>query len=239
MARLFSRYSEAVSRTMEIAGRCIFSMDELAYQYPEERTMPGLTPQQALEKLTWEGVTERYPEGLPDEVRPKLEHELRLIERLQYAPYFLTVNSIVRFARSKDILCQGRGSAANHCVSSQLCRSPIAKRNIGSRVEKPARKWEHAVALQVVNFASPIHGGNHAIQTCNLSARRRLTVRRDRHRVGTKHTGSRCVQRRQRRSGGRRWLQIEVRFDRRRHDHRHRYEWFSKGQCRAQPVERG
>jgi error-prone DNA polymerase len=58
----------------------------LAYQYPEEPTMPGLTPQQALEKLTWDGAAERYPEGLPDEVRPKLEHELRLIERLQYAP---------------------------------------------------------------------------------------------------------------------------------------------------------
>jgi error-prone DNA polymerase len=116
MARLFARYPEAMTRTIEIANRCTFSMDELAYQYPEERTMPGLTPQQALEKLTWEGVAQRYPEGLPDEVRPKLEHELQLIERLQYAPYFLTVNSIVRFARSKDILCQGRGSAANSAV---------------------------------------------------------------------------------------------------------------------------
>ena len=65
---------------LEIAGRCTFSMDEFAYQYPEERTMPGLTPQQALEKLTWEGAAERYPEGVPDEVRPKLEYELRLIE---------------------------------------------------------------------------------------------------------------------------------------------------------------
>ena len=116
MARLFARYPEAVARTLEIADRCRFGLDELAYQYPEERTMPGLTPQQALEKLTWEGVAERYPEGLPDEVRPKIEHELRLIERLDYAPYFLTVNSIVRFARSKNILCQGRGSAANSAV---------------------------------------------------------------------------------------------------------------------------
>ena len=65
MARLFSRYPEAVARTIEIADRCSFSMDELAYQYPEERTMPGLTPQQALEKLTWEGAAERYPEGIP------------------------------------------------------------------------------------------------------------------------------------------------------------------------------
>src|ERR1700750_2572608 len=78
--------------------------------------MPGLTPQQALEKLTWEGAAERYPEGLPDDVRPKIEHELRLIERLQYAPYFLTVNSIVRFARTKEILGQGPGCAANSAV---------------------------------------------------------------------------------------------------------------------------
>ena len=116
MARLFSRNPEAVARTIEIAERCRFSLDELAYQYPEERTMPGLTPQQALETETWEGAAERYPEGVPDKVIALLKHELRLIETLQYAPYFLTVNSIVRFARSKDILCQGRGSAANSAV---------------------------------------------------------------------------------------------------------------------------
>ena len=116
MARLFSRYPEALARTVEIAERCRFSLDELAYQYPEEATMPGLTPQQALEKLTWEGAAERYPEGVPDKVAAILTHELRLIEKLGYAPYFLTVNSIVRFARSQDILCQGRGSAANTAV---------------------------------------------------------------------------------------------------------------------------
>jgi error-prone DNA polymerase len=116
MARLFSRYPEALARTGEIAGRCCFSLDELAYQYPEERTMPGLTPQQALEAQVWEGAAERYPEGVPDKVVAILKHELRLIETLQYARYFLTVNAIVRFARSKDILCQGRGSAANSAV---------------------------------------------------------------------------------------------------------------------------
>ncbi len=116
MARLFSRYPEALARTREIAGRCRFSLDELAYQYPEERTMPGLTPQQALEAQTWDGAAKRYPEGVPDKVVAILKHELRLIETLQYAPYFLTVNAIVRFARSKDILCQGRGSAANSAV---------------------------------------------------------------------------------------------------------------------------
>ncbi len=116
MARLFGRYPEALARTVDIAARCRFSLDELAYQYPKERTMPGLTPQQVLEKLTFEGAAERYPEGVPDKVMAILTHELRLIEKLGYAPYFLTVNAIVRFARSQDILCQGRGSAANSAV---------------------------------------------------------------------------------------------------------------------------
>jgi error-prone DNA polymerase len=116
MHRLFSRYPEALARTVEIVERCRFSLDELAYQYPEERADPTLTPQETLEKLTWEGAAWRYPEGLPDEVVQTLRHELRLIEKLKYAPYFLTVHSIVRFARSRDILCQGRGSAANSAV---------------------------------------------------------------------------------------------------------------------------
>ncbi|SEI16180.1 error-prone DNA polymerase, DnaE-like [Rhizobium tibeticum] len=116
MARLFARYREALARTIEIMERCRFSLDELAYQYPEERSHPEMTAQQTLEQLTWEGAVWRYPEGLPQKVKKNLDHELQLIERLQYAPYFLTVNSIVRFARSKDILCQGRGSAANSSV---------------------------------------------------------------------------------------------------------------------------
>jgi error-prone DNA polymerase len=116
MARLFGRYPEALARTLEIAQRCRFSLGELAYQYPEEAAIPGMTPQQALEKLTWEGAAGRYPDGVPDKVVATLKHELRLIETLEYAPYFLTVNSIVRFARSQDILCQGRGSAANSAV---------------------------------------------------------------------------------------------------------------------------
>jgi error-prone DNA polymerase len=125
MARLFSRYPEALARTMDIAARCRFSLDELAYQYPLEATMPGLSPQQALEKLTGEGAAARYPEGTPDKVAAILTHELRLIEKLDYAPYFLTVNAIVRFARSQNILCQGRGSAANSAVCYVLSITSI------------------------------------------------------------------------------------------------------------------
>ena len=116
MARLFRHHPEAVARTLDLAARCRFSLDELAYQYPEERLLPDLTPQQALEKLTWEGAAQRFPDGVPHDVAATLRHELGLIKRLDYAPYFLTVNAIVRFARSRDILCQGRGSAANSAV---------------------------------------------------------------------------------------------------------------------------
>ena len=116
MRRLFPRNPEAVARTIEIAARCRFDLGELSYQYPEERDDPTLTPQETLEKLVWEGAETRYPEGVPESVRASLRHELGLIEKLRYAPYFLTVNSIVRFARSRDILCQGRGSAANSAV---------------------------------------------------------------------------------------------------------------------------
>lgn len=116
MHRLFARYPEALARALQIADRCRFSLDELAYQYPEERDDPTLTPQETLAKLTWEGAAQRYPEGVSESVRASLNHELSLIEKLGYAPYFLTVNAIVRFARSREILCQGRGSAANSAV---------------------------------------------------------------------------------------------------------------------------
>jgi error-prone DNA polymerase len=116
MARLFSRHPMALARTVEIAQRCRFSLDELAYQYPDEVTIPGLTAQQALARLTWEGAARCYPDGVPDKVKATLRHELALIEKLSYAPYFLTVDAIVRYARSQDILCQGRGSAANSAV---------------------------------------------------------------------------------------------------------------------------
>ena len=116
IARLFARYPDALRRSTEITKRCQFNLQELAYQYPEEATIPGMSPQAALEHLTWEGATQRYPEGVPPPVARTLRHELGLIEKLRYAPYFLTVNSIVRFARSRDILCQGRGSAANSAV---------------------------------------------------------------------------------------------------------------------------
>ena len=119
MDRLFRRYLgdiAPVARSVEVAARCTFSLEELKYQYPDEIRVPGRTPQQELERLTWEKAPERYPDGIEGKVREQLEHELKLIASLDYAPYFLTVHSIVAFARSRDILCQGRGSAANSAV---------------------------------------------------------------------------------------------------------------------------
>nr|WP_294501420.1 error-prone DNA polymerase [uncultured Rhodopila sp.] len=116
MARLFARHPDAVAHTGEIADRCRFSLDELRYQYPHEVHIPGLDAQQTLARRTWEGAAMRYPNGIPDDVLRQLHHELDLIASLDYAPYFLTVDSIVRFARANHILCQGRGSAANSAV---------------------------------------------------------------------------------------------------------------------------
>ncbi len=116
MARLFRRHPEAVARTLDVVDRCRFSLSELRYQYPDEVEDPRETPQAALERLVWEAAPSRYPEGVPEDVAAQLRHELRLIGELGYAPYFLTVDAIVRHARSEGILCQGRGSAANSAV---------------------------------------------------------------------------------------------------------------------------
>ncbi len=118
MARLFRNYPEALSNTLKIADACTFSLDELRYEYPEEPVPKGMDPQAYLEHLAWEGAKGRYPEGVPAKVKTNIAKELVLIEKLNYAPYFLTVYDIVKFARSREkpILCQGRGSAANSTV---------------------------------------------------------------------------------------------------------------------------
>jgi error-prone DNA polymerase len=123
MARLFKNFPEAVARTLAIAEACSFSLGELKYEYPDEPVPAGKTAQKHLEDLTWTGAQERYPknrypQGIPDDVRDRLVDELALIARLHYARYFLTVHDVVAFARrqEKEILCQGRGSAANSAV---------------------------------------------------------------------------------------------------------------------------
>ena len=116
IARLFTGYEDAITRTQEITNACQFSLDELQYEYPKEPVPTGKTAQSHLEDLTWDGAKWRFPDGIPDKVRATLIRELTLIKKLNYAHYFLTVHDIVTFARSQNILCQGRGSAANSAV---------------------------------------------------------------------------------------------------------------------------
>ncbi|UOM35527.1 OB-fold nucleic acid binding domain-containing protein [Acuticoccus sp. I52.16.1] len=116
ITRLFAAVPQAVRETLAVMDEIDFSLDELRYEYPEEPTDPGCTPQQTLERLTYDGAAKRYPDGVPQKVAALLTHELRLVESLDYAPYFLTVFDIVRFARDNAILAQGRGSAANSAV---------------------------------------------------------------------------------------------------------------------------
>lgn len=108
--------AELLAETLTVAARCNFSLDELKYQYPDEVVPEGETPASYLRRITYEGAGRRWPQGVPAKVQAQIEHELALIAELKYEHYFLTVADIVQFARSRHILCQGRGSAANSVV---------------------------------------------------------------------------------------------------------------------------
>ncbi|TWF34947.1 error-prone DNA polymerase [Chitinophaga polysaccharea] len=116
MQRLFRQYPDAIRRAQEIAQACQFSLSSLRYIYPEELTSEGRTPQEELVYLTWNGAAEKLGNDIPAGIKKDIQRELSFIEEMNYASYFLTVYDIVRFARSQDILCQGRGSAANSAV---------------------------------------------------------------------------------------------------------------------------
>ena len=117
MGRLFAAHPEALANTIRVLDAAAgFSLDQLRHEYPDEILEPGRTPQETLVSRVAAALRERWPDGAPDDIRRRLRHELRLIAELGYAPYFLTVDEVVRFARSRGILCQGRGSAANSAV---------------------------------------------------------------------------------------------------------------------------
>src|SRR5690606_34783068 len=121
LARLSAIYpADLWQATQEVSSRCTFSLDQIRYRYPEEVVPRGQTAIAHLRALTEKGLVDRYPSGVPDSVKELVEKELALIAELQYAHYFLTVHDIVAFARSRNILCQGRGSAANSAVCHSL-----------------------------------------------------------------------------------------------------------------------
>ncbi len=189
MARLFKGYEAAIARTLKIAQACRFSLDELVYEYPDEPTPPGKSPQAHLEDLTWEGAGWRFPEGIPEKVKALIERELKLIGELNYAPYFLTVHDIVHFARSQDILCQGRGSAANSAVCYCLAITAVNPTEIDLLFERfvsPERReppdidvdFEHERREEVIQYIYARYGRDRAgLAATVISYRARSAVR--------------------------------------------------------------
>lgn len=183
IAKLFKGYEQAMAHSLEIMDACTFSLDELAYSYPDEVIEPGLTPQQSLEKLTWEGAKRRYPGTIPDKAIQVINHELKLVEGMNYAPYFLTVHDLVRFARSKEILCQGRGSAANSTVCYCLgitSIDPVHMDLLFERFISPERDeppdidvdFEHERREEVIQYIYEKYGRHRAGMTAVVSCYR-------------------------------------------------------------------
>ncbi len=136
MAHLFQDCPEALTESMRILDEINFRLSELQYDYPREKIASGLSPQGELARLAEEGAQKRYPYGIPDNVRASIAYELNLIEELDYAPYFLTVYDIVEFARSRGILCQGRGSAANSVVCFCIGITEVGPEHAGLLFER-------------------------------------------------------------------------------------------------------
>ena len=189
MVRLFNGFEPAIARTLEVVERCRFSLDELSYEYPDEPVPPGSTPQAHLEQLTWAGASWRYPEGIPEPVAAQIQKELGIIAQLSYAPYFLTVNDIVHWARSQDILCQGRGSAANSAVCYCLgitSVDPTITKLLFARFLSPDRKeppdidvdFEHERREEVIQYVYERYGRDRAALTATvISYRSRSAIR--------------------------------------------------------------
>ena len=180
MERRFRAFPDAVQASADIASDCSFSLRELSYQYPDEIVMSGLTPQAALEKLTRDSLAVLFPNGPPRSYSDLLEHELKLVGKLRYAPYFLTVNSVVQFARSQQILCQGRGSAANSMICyvlgitsiDPIKHSLLFERFISeSRNEPPDIDvdFEHERREEVIQWIYENYGHRHAALTAVVS----------------------------------------------------------------------
>jgi len=190
MRQLFSAAPELVERTLEVTGRCRFSLDELKYDYPEELCPRGVSPADHLGRLTWEGARRRYPGGIPDKVRRLIEHELALITELRYEAYFLTVRDLVCFARSRNILCQGRGSAANSAVCYCLGVTSVDPEQIDLLFERFVSKerdeapdididFEHERREEVIQYVYEKYGRERAGMTAELITYRPRSAIRD------------------------------------------------------------
>jgi len=182
--------SDLLQQTLVVAARCHFSLDELRYEYPEEVVPQGETAISHLRKLTEDGLKRRFPEGVPDKVRAMVEYELALIEELKYEPFFLTVHDIVSFARSRGILCQGRGSAANSAVCYALhitevnpaCMEMLFERFISKERNEPPDidvDFEHERREEVIQYLYAKYGRERAALAATVISYRPKSAMRD------------------------------------------------------------
>ena len=180
MARLFRDHPDALAATAAVAERCTFSLRDLTYQYPDERVMTGRTPQEALERLSRQALARHFDGAVPAAYERMLDHELGLVGRMRYAPYFLTVNSIVSFARGQGILCQGRGSAANSLICFVLgitSIDPVKHQLLFERFISEERAeppdididFEHERREEVIQWIYDTYGHDHAALTAVVS----------------------------------------------------------------------
>ncbi len=190
MVRRFKAYPDALRASVDIARACTFDLGELAYQYPHERLLEGLSAQEALERLALEAVDRMFDGAVPQAYTDQITHELKLIAELAYAPYFLTVYAIVREARRRGILCQGRGSAANSCVCFVLAITSIdpIKHELlferfvsGERREPPDIDvdFEHERREEIIQWIYETYGRNHAALTAVVQRYRARGAVRD------------------------------------------------------------
>jgi len=190
MHRLFADCPQAIRRGLEIADQCDFKLDSLRYEYPDELVPAGKSPIDYLAGLTWCGATRRYPRGVPDKVCAQIEHELKLIEQLHFAPYFLTVYDLMIFARSRGILCQGRGSAANSAVCYCIGVTSVDPARIDVLFERfisAARNeppdidvdFEHERREEVIQYVYQKYGRDRAGMTATVITYRGRSAIRD------------------------------------------------------------
>jgi error-prone DNA polymerase len=191
MERLYRLAPHAVAETLRFAGRLAFSLDDLKFNYPLELVKGYPSAQAALEDLTWKGAADRYPDGIPEGVRTSLRRELDIVAQLDYAPYFLTVADIVRFARhERGILCQGRGSAANSSICYCLGVTEVnpAKnmllfdRFISTERNEPPDidiDFEHERREEVIQYVYKKYGNRRAALAATLICYRRRSALRD------------------------------------------------------------
>ena len=190
MCWLFRDYPEAINETARLFSELQFSLDELKYEYPEESIGQSATPQAELERLTWIGAQQRFPDGIPDPIRQTINHELSIITDLKYAPYFLTVYDIVRFAREQNILCQGRGSAANSNVCYCLGITEVDPAKVDLLFERfisPERNeppdidvdFEHERREEVIQYIYQKYGRERAGISATVSTYRSRSAMRE------------------------------------------------------------